>query len=243
MAKFNSRWIVQPHGELQQVAPGILTVAGTIKMPLGRFPRRMTVMSLAAGGTAVWSAIPLDETGMAQIEALGPVRFIIVPNAGHRLDLKPWSERYPHAQVISPPSARAAVAEVAPVHATMDVIHDAAIEFQIVAGTKADEFALVVRRADGATLILNDILANVQHPDGLGAKVMARVMAFGVDRPRTSRPVRRMFVAEPKKVAQQFRDWAAIHGLRRIIVSHGDVVEQGPCGPQAALERAAQDYE
>lgn len=239
MAKLNSKWTVQPHGDIVEVAEGLLTVEGSIAMPLGRFPRRMTVLALAGGGSAVWSPICLAEPQMAQIEALGEVRFLIVPNQGHRLDLKPWHDRYTRAQVIAPPGAEEAVEEAAPVDATHDVIGDPAIGFHRIAGTKADEFALTVRRADGITLILNDILSNVRHPQGLGAQVMARLLGFGVTRPRTSRPVRRMFVQDPKAVAAQFRQWAAIPDLRRIIVSHGEVIDQAPA---AALERAARDY-
>jgi hypothetical protein len=240
MSKLNTEWIVQPHGELESVAEGILTVEGSIVMPLGNFPRRMTVLSLASGGTAVWSPIPLDEANMARIDALGPVRFLIVPNQAHRLDLKAWCRRYPTAHVIAPPSAKSAVEEATPMHVSTDIIDDPAIDFYLVAGAKADEFALLVERNDGLTLILNDILANVQHPHGLGANVMARLLGFGVDRPRTSRPVRRLFVEDGAKLAEQFRAWASLPDLRRIIVSHGDVIA---VAPGKALEAAAADYD
>jgi hypothetical protein len=240
MAKLNQSWSVQPHGDLIAVADGILTVEGSIVMPLGNFPRRMTALALQAGGSAIWSPVPLRDAEMARIEALGPIRFLIVPNQGHRLDLQPWHRRYPEARIIAPPSARKAVAEAAPVDATDDIIGDPAIAFQLVAGTKLDEFALTVTRADGTTLMLNDILSNVRHPKGLGAQIMARLLGFGVKRPRTSRPVRRMFVSDPAKLAEQFRGWAATPDLRRIIVSHGDVIDQAP---GEALKRAAADFE
>lgn len=239
MAKLNQDWIVQPHGDIVAVADGILTVQGSIVMPLGRFPRRMTVIALRDGGSAVWSPIPLREPDMARIEGLGAVRFLIVPNQGHRLDLKPWSMRYPEARIIAPPNAREAVAEAAPVDATGDIVGDPSLDFQCVAGTKADEFALTVRRVDGTTLILNDILSNVRHPEGIGANIMARLLGFGVKRPRTSRPVRRMFVEDPALVGRQFRAWAAIPDLRRIIVSHGEVIDSAP---REALNRAADDF-
>ena len=38
-------WKVHPHGHLTQVTENILTVTGTILMPAGRLPRRMTVVS------------------------------------------------------------------------------------------------------------------------------------------------------------------------------------------------------
>ena len=239
MPKLNETWKVQPHGDLVAVADGILTVEGSIVMPLGQFPRRMTVLALQGGGTAIWSAIPLREAEMARIEALGKVRFLIVPNQAHRLDLKAWKKRYPAAQVIAPPSARDAVKEAAPVDATDDIIRDPAIGFGLVAGTKDDEFALTIKRADGATLVINDILSNVRHPRGLGASILARLLGFGVQRPRTSRPVRRMFVEDPAALARQFRAWAAIPDLRRVIVSHGDVIDQAP---RDALIRAAADF-
>jgi hypothetical protein len=240
MSKLNTEWIVQPHGELQAVAEGILTVEGSIVMPLGNFPRRMTVLSLAGGGTAIWSPIPLDEPNMARIEALGQVRYLIVPNVAHRLDLRAWCRRYPAAQVISPPSAKSAVEEATPMHVSTDVIDDPAIDFYLVAGTKSDELALLVERNDGLTLILNDILANVRHPHGLGANIMARLLGMGVDHPRTSRPVRRLFVEDGAKLAEQFRAWAGLPDLRRIIVSHGDVIDSEP---GKALEVAAADYD
>jgi hypothetical protein len=239
MAKLNTVWTVQPHGDLVAVTDGILTVEGSIVMPLGRFPRRMTVLQLQEGGSAIWSPISLWEPEMARIEEWGPVRFLIVPNQGHRLDVRPWHERYPDARIIAPPDAREAVEKAAPVSATSDIVADSAISFGRVAGTKTDEFALTVTR-DGATLILNDILSNVRHPQGLGANIMARLLGFGVKRPRTSWPVRRMFVSDPAVIAQQFRKWAAIPKLRRVIVSHGDIIDHAP---QVALSRAADDFE
>ncbi len=240
MAKLNRDWIVQPHDPLEELAEGLLTVAGSIVMPLGRFPRRMTVIALEAGGSAIWSPIPLDEGQMARIEALGPVRFLIVPNQAHRLDLAAWRSRYHQAKVIAPPSARTAVNEAAKVDATEDVIGDPRIAFELVAGTKADEFALRVTRDDGTTLILNDILSNVRHPQGIGANIMARLLGFGVKRPRTSRPVTRMFVDKPAVLAMQFEEWAKIPDLRRVIVSHGDVIADQPA---EALHRVAKDHQ
>ncbi|MET0371362.1 MAG: hypothetical protein ABW039_08310 [Sphingobium sp.] len=240
MAKLNRAWTVQPHGQLTTIAEGIQTVEGSIVMPLGNFPRRMTVIALAEGGSLIWSAIPLEEASMARIEALGPVRFLVVPNAGHRLDVGAWKARYPQARVIAPPSARDQVAEAAPVDATSDIVNDPAIAFDLVAGTQADELALIVTRGEGVTLILNDILSNVRHPRGIGAKLMTRLLGFGIKRPRTSRPVRRMFVNDPAAVASQFRQWAAIPDLRRIIVSHGDVIDHAPA---QALTVAASDYD
>jgi hypothetical protein len=48
-----------------------------------------------------------------------------------------------------------------------------------------------------------------------------------------------MFVADPAALAGQFREWAAIPDLRRIIVSHGSIIDVAPA---EALRRAAEDF-
>lgn len=236
MSAIREKWEVGPHGPLVDIDEGLLTVAGEIVMPLGRFPRRMTVIALQGGGTAIWSAIALREPEMARIEALGPPCFLIVPNEAHRLDSRIWKQRYPDLKVLAPPSAREKVAEAVPVDATGDIIGDSAIAFATIAGAKLDEFALQVTRAGGTTLILNDVIGHVRHPHGIGAWLMARLMGFGVHGPRVPRPIRRMMIDDPQALAAQLREWAAIPYLRRIIVSHGDPIESDPAG---ALRKVA----
>jgi hypothetical protein len=41
-------WKVHPHGHLQNLTPDVLTVIGTIKMPAGKLPRRMTVVRVVS---------------------------------------------------------------------------------------------------------------------------------------------------------------------------------------------------
>lgn len=65
MPRFNSEWKVDPHGRLRKLDQGLLTVAGEIQMPLGNFPRRVTVIGLTGQRTAIWSAISLAEPSVA----------------------------------------------------------------------------------------------------------------------------------------------------------------------------------
>lgn len=231
------KWEVQPHDALTQVDDGILTVAGEIRMPLGNFPRRMTVVRLSGGRTAIWSAIALDEPEMKRIEQLGEPAFLIVPGDHHRLDARIWKLRYPGLQVIAPPGAREAVEEAVPVDATRDILGDPAVRLVIVPGTGGHEAALEIRRASGLTLVVNDVLANVAHPHGLGAHIMARLFGFGVAHPQVPRPVRHGMEDRPA-LAAQFDAWAAEPGLCRIVVSHGDVIEDDPAEVLRTLAEA-----
>ena len=237
MAKLHDDWQVLPHGPLTEVEPGLLTVVGQIPMPLGNFPRRMTVIGLGNGRTALWSPIPLREEAMARIEALGAPAFLIVPNGGHRLDLRPFHKRYPKAKIVTAPGSKARVAEAAGPVQTRASLGDRA-KLVVLAGSGDAELAMMVQRGGEITLLTNDIIGHVAHPRGVGARVMARLMGFG-PRARITRPARWFFVKDKAALAAQLREWSKLEGLRRLIPSHGDIVDR----PAAALERIARSLD
>ena len=68
MSRLNDEWKVGEHGPLEDLGDDLWTVAGEIAMPLGHFPRRMTVVRLEGRRLAVWSAIPLREPEMERLE-------------------------------------------------------------------------------------------------------------------------------------------------------------------------------
>jgi hypothetical protein len=228
MAKINDTWTVGPHGPVEYLDEGLLTVAGEIRMPLCNFPRRMTVVALRFGRSAIWSAMSLREPQMAQVEAVGKPAFLIVPGIAHRLDLKAWKRRYPEARVICPPGARAAVEEVVPVDSTAAILDDPMVRLETVPGAGGKEAALIVRRDGSTTLVLNDLLGNIRHPHGLGAHVMVRLLGYGTRRAKMPWFDRQMFVEDVGAIAEAFRRWADEPGLARIIVSHGEVIVEDP---------------
>ena len=233
MAKLHDEWTVLPHGPLEEIEPGLLTVVGQIPMPLGNFPRRMTVVVLPRKRTAIYSPIPLSEALMKKIEALGAPAFLIVPNPSHRLDIRPFHKRYPKAKVITAPGAKKLVEEAVPVDAT-DADLGGVAELIELDGANRMELAMMVRHSGGQTLLTNDIIGNVGHPKGPGAWLMSRLMGFGPN-PRITRPAKWFFIKDRKAMAAQFREWGAIATLERIIPSHGDIIDR----PQALLNRLA----
>lgn len=237
MPTFNKEWKVLPHGRVKTVDDHIVTVEGDIPMPLGKFPRRMTVVGLSRNRSAIFSAVALGEADMRRVEEVGKPSFLIVPNGHHRLDARPWKQRYPKLKVLCPPGAKKSVSEAVPVDSTDDILDDKDVQFVVVEGTREAEAALVVRRNSGTTLVANDVIANVRHPHGLGGKIIARLAGFGVKRPQVPRVVKRVMVEDKGKLAKQLRQWSEIAGLRRIIPSHGDMIER----PAPALRRMAEE--
>lgn len=229
MPRINQTWTVAPHGPIETIDDGILSVDGEIHMPLGNFPRRMTVIALNRGRSAIWSAMALPEPQMKEIVALGRPAFLIVPNPGHRLDAKVFRARFPGIKVVAPAGARKAVEEVVPVDDTEGKFNDKALTFVTVPGTAEKESALIVRRDGGTTLITNDIIGHVRHPNGLGARVLSRLLAYGRHGPQIPRTVRR-FITDKRALAAEFWRWAEIPDLKRIVVSHGTPITDDPNG-------------
>ncbi len=77
------------------------------------YPTRMAVIRLADGGLFVWSPVALGGDLRAAVDALGPVRHIVEPNALHHLFLAEWRAAYPEAKVHVPPGLRHKRADIA----------------------------------------------------------------------------------------------------------------------------------
>lgn len=218
-----------PQGHLQPLAANLWVVDGTIRMPPGPLPRRMTIARLANGELVAFSVIALDEAGMRAIEALGRPTYMVVPNPFHRQDAAAWKARYPDLQVVAPRGARSAVEEIVPVDDTEGVFPDASVQFVTIPGTADAESALVVRSTGETTLVVNDIIGNVQDAKGL-MKLVLRAMGFAGREPQVPRMYKARGIKDPAAVAGQFRAWAQLADLKRIIVSHGRIIESDPAG-------------
>lgn len=67
----------------------------------------MAVVQLGEGGSWIWSPVALSAELASEVEALGPVRFIVSPNKLHHLFLGEWADRYRGAQLFAPPGLAA----------------------------------------------------------------------------------------------------------------------------------------
>ena len=105
----NPGWHVMEHGSLLQLAHNLWLVDGAV--PRMALRRSCTVVRRNTGGLVVHSAICLDESTQAHLEALGPVEHVVVPGAMHRLDAPRYAERCPAARVVAPASVREKVEE------------------------------------------------------------------------------------------------------------------------------------
>lgn len=221
-------WQVLPHGRPTRVGNNMLTVTGDIHMPLVELPRRMTVVRLHDARLVVYSAIALDEDEMVALEVWGQPAYLVVPSDRHRMDAKIWKIRYPAIQVVTPPGARAKVEELVTVDTVAPDFKDPDVDFMVVPGTRGHEAALMVRGPDdGCTLILNDVVGNIRDAKGFGGWLL-RLAGFAGDEPHIPSVVKMTVVNDTQALRLQLIEWAAMPTLTRIIVSHGDIIEDNP---------------
>lgn len=130
-------------------------------------------------------------------------------------------------QVITPAGAREKVENAVPVDATRAAFNDPDVAFVTVPGTGESEAALEVKGPNGTTLVLNDMVGNIRNASGFGGWFL-RLMRFAGDEPRIPITVKLMMIRDKVALAGQFRRWADLPSLKRILVSHGSTIEANP---------------
>jgi hypothetical protein len=238
MTKPFQEWTVLPHGRLTPLDDRLLVVTGLMHMPpMGKVARRMTVVRLDDGRLVVYSAIALNEAEMKTLESFGAPAYLIVPNDLHRMDVKPWKDRYPTMTVVAPPGARAKVEEIVHVDASTADFRDPSVQFLVVPGTGEREAALSVETASGTTLVLNDLIFNLANRQGLRGWFFKTIGMTG-DEPHIPPPVKMREVKDQAALRQQLESWSRLPSLKRVIIAHGDIIADDPPG---VLGRIAQD--
>lgn len=228
MPKAYETWTVHPHGPLVRLAEDVWCVDGSLPdMPL---PRRFTVVRLRDGGLVLHNGIAVDERTMEEVLALGAPRYLVVPNGYHRLDAKVFARRFPDAVVVAPRNARPKVDQVVKVGLTYDEIPpDPRVRFAHLAGVSDVEGVLEVHGADGVTVVFNDAIFNLPTMKGFFGFVYGRLMG-NAGRPRVTTLFRLAVVKDKRAFAADLRRIAALPGLARIVMSHGDVIDRDAAG-------------
>jgi hypothetical protein len=237
MAKTNSEWKVLKHGPIERLAENIWWVQGSL--PGMSLKRSMVIVRLNDGRLVIHNGIALDLAAMNEIEGWGTPAFLIVPNGGHRLDAPAYKARYPALKVFCPKGSRARVEEVVRVDgAYEDFPADDTVRFETLHGVADAEGAMIVRSADGETVVLNDALFNMDRKrDPLG--FFFTTLLGSAPGPRVSRLAKLLFVKDKKALRQDFGRYAELPSLTRLVVAH-EKVAKGPDAREAL--RTAMTY-
>jgi hypothetical protein len=235
MATPNDAWKVLEHSGIQKLNERLWRVEGAL--PGMSLRRVMTVAKRNDGRLVVHSAIAMSDSEMAELEAFGEPGFLVVPNHYHRLDAPRYKQRYPRFKVLAPSGVRDKVAERLAVDGSYeDYPADDATQLHTLPGTAEREGAMLVHAADGLTVVLNDVVMNMDKKrDVLG--YLFTTLLGSAPGPRVSRLARFGLVKDRKVLRTELERLAALPDLVRLIVSHEKVAE----GKEAAsaLRQAA----
>lgn len=197
-----------------------------------RLRARTTVVRLA--GDALWVHSPCAPTDdvCAALDALGEVRWIVVPNRYHHLQAPATAARYPNALVVGPESARARNPHVRLAAGTDDPAYtDSTPELTSIRlrGVPFLDETVFFHQASGS-LIAADLLISACAQDHWTWRAAARI--FGrYERVRTPPDVR-MNARASTAVAESIAQMCALP-IRQVLVAHADPITDRPVGQLA----------
>lgn len=228
-------WRVHGHGPLEMLEENLWHVEADVPgMPM---KRRMVAVRLASGALVVHSAVCMDDQRQRELDAWGPVEFIVVPNGWHRLDARAYAARYPNARVVCPDLARKLVAKRVRVDGNLSLVpSDPALACQVLAGSSIGEHVLCVTSNGRVTLVFNDTVFNLPKLPGFKGFVYGLVGSTGA--PKVTPLMRMVSVRDKAALRAQLEKLAATPGLFRVIPGHGAIVE-GESESRAMLESVA----
>ena len=225
MTKVQEEWRVIPHDPIETIAENIWRVEGDL--PNMDLRRVMTACRLSDGRLVIHNAVALEDEAMAKLEAWGEPALMVVPNGWHRMDAAIFKARYPGIRVLCPRGSRKKVEQVVAVDGDIEeltVAGDPSISMEHLDGIKEAEGVLKVTSADGVTLVFNDAIFNMPHGKGLGGLIFRLMGSTGG--PKVTRIFRMMAVKDKRRYAEHLVRLAQTQDLRRIIMSHGAMIEQ-----------------
>eukprot|EP00698_Gefionella_okellyi_P008668 TRINITY_DN2162_c0_g1_i2.p1 TRINITY_DN2162_c0_g1~~TRINITY_DN2162_c0_g1_i2.p1 ORF type:complete len:283 (+),score=49.42 TRINITY_DN2162_c0_g1_i2:64-912(+) len=210
--------------DLTQLTPELWTTSCDLAVHKDH-ARVMYIYRLPTGKLLLESCIAMPEKQMHQLDALGAVEIILVPNVSHRLDCRVYKERYPDAKVVCPAAARTKVEEVCHVDATSeDVLPQYGIQVFEAGLQQTCEMPVALPLADGTrALLISDLLFTTHAAQPWWVRALARLVGV-TDKPAVSRTFRWFMLKDKPKTRtflQQCIDDPV--GYSALLISH--------CGP------------
>jgi uncharacterized protein DUF4336 len=211
---------------LTPVAPDLWVATRPLKLAVGDIGTRMTVVRLADGGLWLHSPVKLDAATRQALDALGPVRCVVAPSKVHHFFVGDYAAAYPQARCYGAPGLAEKRRDLT-FHA---LLGDTAppewagqIEQHLFAGAPLMNEVVFFHPAS-RTLLLTDLAFNMVRPPAGRARLFCwlvgasgrfgphRIVRLGMrDRPAARASIERIL------------QW----DFDRIVVTHGEVLEQG----------------
>jgi uncharacterized protein DUF4336 len=187
---------------------------------------RMTVIRLADGSVLLHSPVALDAALCAELDAIGPVRFVVAPNRVHHLYAGRVAETYSNARLWVAPGLERKRPDLAYVAVLGD---DAPAEWsgqvdQVFFRGRPYENEVVFFHRASRTLLLCDLAFNFGPRAALPTRWLMRLIrSYGRFGPSTLDPWLIRDRAAARASLERILSW----DFDRVVVAHGDVLEDG----------------
>lgn len=220
---------------LQQLDRDLWTAARPFSLMGLRLGNRTTVVRLRSGGLLVHAPVAPTPELRAALDALGPVEFVVAPNAMHHLFLAPFLAAYPNARGFAAAGAMAKHPELklAAIPGSADAPWADDLDHRELLGAPQLGEVAFFHRAS-RTLILTDWLFYFEKSPSFLTGLYLR-LAGALGRPVQTAVMRKLI--RDRAAARQ--DVAALLAwdFERIVVSHHDILATG--GKQALRDATA----
>jgi hypothetical protein len=218
--KWNEK--VHPHGGIIKLDDRLWYVTGSL--PHGNVPRNMVIYRLNSGGLLIHSAVALKDEYMKEIEALGSLDYMIVPNKYHRLDAPLFKQRYEGIKVLCPSSIRSNVEKKVEVDNTVeDEAEGIGIKYHIPNGFRPGDLVYELDITNGKVLVFCDLLFNMENFGGLDGwllRLLGSTGFFG------SSWIARLQMKDKGAVKSLLLKLSEIPDLRMVVLSHGKPISE-----------------
>lgn len=179
-----------------------------------RLRARTTIVRLDDGGLLVHSPAP-TEAAIAQLRALGAVRWLVSPNAFHHLGMPAAAAAFPEAQVLSPATirdARIPEVETLPLHG-VPFLDETVLYHEPTQTLLGADMVLSAHAEDHWTwrwaARITGCYDRLRVPPDVRKKIRDKPAAAGSIRAMLDRPARRLVVAHANIVEDGWRDQLA----------------------------------
>jgi hypothetical protein len=214
---------------LEPFGPSLYIVDGPTVSFFGfPYPTRMALAQLSTDCVWVWSPVALTQELAKEVEALGPVRYIVSPNKIHHLFLQQWIDRWPDARVYAPPGLarrKPAIRFYAELTDEPNPEWADDIDQVIFRGSFVMEEVAFFHRPSRTALIADMIQRHAESTLSGWKGMLMRLDGLAGERGSAPREWRATFLR--RRVARAAREKVLSWNAERLLIAHGECAQSG----------------
>jgi len=217
---------------MRQIHENLWVHEDSMKLGVVDLPLRMTIARLADGKLWMHSPTPLSDELKTEVDGLGEAGAIVAPSNGHNLFVEEWAKACPGATVYVSrgiPGKLPGLTNWVQIGEETSNLWSADFDQKVMGGVPFFDECVFLHRASGS-LIVTDFIQNHRNREhsGLDAIVTKLILRpIGFKDICLAPPLRWGFMIKDKAALLDFVREIQSWEFNRIIVTHGEIIEEG----------------